>query len=72
MFENVTEVERQFRSEFRQDFSTRFIAVRIRDRFNGDVQNIHKHVFERPRPLSKLKETVVVEILVETYCENST
>ena len=49
--ENISEVQRRFRTEFQRDAPTRLTITRLRDKFekDGTVKDVHKNHSRRPR-----------------------
>ena len=49
--ENISEVQRRFRTEFQRDAPTRLTITRLRDKFEeeGTVKDVHKNHSGRPR-----------------------
>ncbi|GBO04580.1 hypothetical protein AVEN_205426-1 [Araneus ventricosus] len=69
-YENVAEVQRQYRREFQEDPPTRLTINRIKDKFetNGTFQDVHRQHFGRPRTSTSFTSQ---ERVLESYRETS-
>ena len=61
-FENISEVQRQWRNEFGTQPPTRLTVARIRDKFEIDVTagDVHKERSERPQTATTLATSAAV------------
>ena len=61
-FENISEVQQQWRNEFGTQSQTRLTIARIRDKFeiDGTVGDVHKERSWRPRTARTLATSAVV------------
>ena len=68
--ENISEVQRRFRTEFQRDAPTRLTITRLRDKFEeeGTVKDVHKNHSGRPR--SSTSPTKARGVIERFHLEN--